>query len=133
MIVHTQRFSFREGTGAQKQAEVLALIRRTVSVEATAFGAVGRGLGAPEEGYTHGLVVAFDDLDALERYLYDPVHLAGDPEILPYYGRMRVGPAITDDPDPDLLAKIGALHEAKLAKYPEWAALMDSIPEVRIF
>ncbi|RBO85519.1 Dabb family protein [Nocardia puris] len=96
-------------------------------------GAVGRGLGAPEEGYTHGLVVAFDDLDALERYLYDPVHLAGDPEILPYYGRMRVGPAITDDPDPDLLAKIGAPHEAKLAKYPEWAPLMDSIPEVRIF
>ncbi len=48
--------------------------------------------------------------------MYDPVHLAGDPEILPHYGKLHVGLAV---------------YEGKLARYPEWARLMAAIPEVR--
>ncbi|WP_281004669.1 hypothetical protein [Nocardia veterana] len=39
---------------------------------------------------------------------------------------------MTDDPDPELGAKIMAINERKLAAYPEWAELMASIPEVRV-
>jgi hypothetical protein len=33
--------------------------------------------------------------------------------------------------DPDLAAKIAALHERKMAKYPEWGDLMATIPDMR--
>lgn len=36
-------------------------------------------------------------------------------------------------PDPALRDKIRAPHEAKPAKYPEWARLMQIVPEVQIF
>ncbi|MFC3964767.1 Dabb family protein [Nocardia jiangsuensis] len=132
MIVHTLRFSFRPETTDDQRERVLALMRRTASVESVSFGTVGQGLG-DADGYTHGYVVGIADLAALERYLHDPVHLAGDPEIVPHFARLAVGPDVSDDPDPALQAKIEALSAAKIAKYPEWAALMGTIPEVRIY
>jgi hypothetical protein len=33
----------------------------------------------------------------------------------------------SDDHDPDIGAKVFALHQAKVAKYPEWGRLVDSI------
>lgn len=132
MIVHTLRFSFRPETTDEQREHVLALLRRTASVESVSFGTVGRALG-DADGYTHGYVVGLADLAALERYLHDPVHLAGDPEIVPHFARLGVGPDISDDPDPELQAKVEALSAAKMAKYPEWAALLATIPEVRIF
>ncbi|MEV0360414.1 Dabb family protein [Nocardia sp. NPDC050697] len=132
MIVHTLRFSFRPETTAEQRERVLALLRRTASVESVSFGTVGRSFG-DADGYTHGYVVGIADLAALERYLHDPVHLAGDPEIVPHFARLGVGPEVSDDPDPELPAKIEALNAAKIARYPEWAALLATIPEVRIY
>ncbi|MBU3061749.1 Dabb family protein [Nocardia sp. NEAU-G5] len=130
MIAHLLRFAFRADTTEAQQARVLDLMRRTASVDSVSFSTVGRHVGDPEAGYTHGLLVGIADLDALERYMYDPVHLAGDPEIIPFLARLHVGPEITDDGDPHLGAKIAEMHRGKVARYPEWDRLMNSIPEV---
>ncbi|WP_067810874.1 Dabb family protein [Nocardia beijingensis] len=132
MIVHQLRFKFREGTTEEEKDAVLALMRRTASVESVSFSTVGQHLGDPSEGLTHAYCVGLADLDAVERYMYDPVHLAGDPQIIPHLDTLIIGPDASDDPDPDLGAKLQALHERKVAEYPEWGRLMETIPNVRM-
>ncbi|MEV0759112.1 Dabb family protein [Nocardia sp. NPDC050435] len=132
MIVHQLRFKFREGVTEQELESALAVLRRTAAVDSVEFAVVGQHLGDPAEGLTHAYCVGLADLDAVRRYMDDPVHLAGDPELIPYLDTLVIGPDTSDDPDPELGAKLGALHEDKLARYPEWAALMASIPQVRI-
>lgn len=131
MIVQFMRFAFREESTDEQKTRALALIRRTAAVEPVAFSTVGRLLGDPADGFTHGYSFGLADLDAFERYMYDPVHLAGDPEILPHYAKLHVGLAVSDDPDPELAAKITSVYQGKLARYPEWERLMAAIPEVR--
>ncbi|MFE3228403.1 Dabb family protein [Nocardia sp. NPDC059228] len=130
MIVHVLRFRFRDESTEQQRAEVLAAMRRTASVESVSFATVGQSLGDPAEGLTHAYCVGIEDLAALERYLHDPVHLAGDPEIAPHFAKLVIGPDISDDPDPELSDKIKALHLRKVEMYPEWEQLMAAIPEV---
>ncbi|WP_330252501.1 Dabb family protein [Nocardia sp. NBC_00565] len=133
MIVHLLRFAFREETTEEQKAEVLALMKRTASVESVSFATVGQNLGDASEGLTHAYCVGIEDLAAMERYMHDPVHLAGDPHIVPHFAKVVIGPDVSDDPDPELRTKIMALNEAKLAKYPDWARQMATIPDVRIF
>ncbi|RJO70151.1 Dabb family protein [Nocardia panacis] len=132
MIIHTLRFRFRDETTAAEQAEVLDLMRRTSAVASARFGTVGQCLGDPAAGFTHAYCVGIDDLAALERYMHDPVHLAGDPQIIPHLAKLAIGPDVSDDLDPDLGAKILALHQRKMRMYPEWAARMATIPEVSV-
>ncbi|MGA4837735.1 Dabb family protein [Streptomyces sp. G45] len=132
MIVHTLRFAFKEGTTPEQQDRVLALMRRTASVESVSFAAVGQSLGDPAEGLTHAYCVGIEDLTAVERYMYDPVHLAGDEEILPHLARISIGPDLSDDMTPDLGARLMALHERKAAAHPEWAAQLAPLVEMRI-
>ncbi|MFE9582412.1 Dabb family protein [Nocardia sp. NPDC006044] len=133
MIVHLLRFGFRDETTDEQKAEVLALMRRTASVESVSFSTVGQNLGDNSAGLTHAYCVGIKDLAALERYMHDPVHLDGDPRIIPHVAKIAIGPDVSDTPDPALREKIMALHEAKLAKYPDWAQLMQTVPEVQIF
>ncbi|QIS10401.1 Dabb family protein [Nocardia arthritidis] len=131
MIVLIRRFRFRDELTEDEKAETLRLIRRTVTLGSARFGIVGQCLGDRTDGCTHAYSTGFDDLAALETYLYDPVHLAGDPDIVPHYAKLVLGPDVSDDPDPDLAAKIMAIHDRKLAAYPDYAELMAGIPEVR--
>lgn len=130
MIVSTLRFSFRDGTTEEK-AEVLAAMRRTSTVESAAFGVVGQDLGDPADGFTHTYCAGVADLAALERYLHDPVHLKGDSTVLPRLARLSAV-RFSDDMDPGLGEKIMVLHLKKVAQYPEWGRLLDSIPDVHI-
>ncbi|WP_431957229.1 Dabb family protein [Nocardia lijiangensis] len=132
MIVHLLRFAFRDEATEKQKADVLAAMRRTAAVESVSFSAVGQHLGDPAAGYTHGYCVGIADLAALERYMHDPVHLAGDPGIIPHLAKLAIGPDVSDDMDPDLGAEIMAMHERKLAMYPDWARLMETIPDVRV-
>lgn len=127
MIVNLLRFRFRDDAAEADREAVLDAMRRTASVESAAFGAVGRDLGDPAEGYTHAYCVGVEDIAALEEYLHDPVHLAGDEVILPGLARLSAV-RFTDDADPETGAKIVALHLAKLAKYPDWARQLNAIP-----
>ncbi|MBE3013571.1 Dabb family protein [Microbispora sp. NEAU-D428] len=131
MIVNILRFNFRDGTTDEEKEEVLAAMRRTASVESVAFSSVGQDLGDPSDGYTHAYLAAVEDLAALERYMYDPVHLEGDPHILPRLARLSAV-RLSDDLDPGLHEKITAMHLKKVATYPEWGRLLDAIPNDRV-
>ncbi|GAB3465023.1 Dabb family protein [Actinophytocola sediminis] len=131
MIVNIVRFRFKDTTTDTVRAEVLAAMRRTASVESVAFATVGQDIGDPAEGYTHAYLAAVEDLAALDRYFYDPVHLNGDADILPHFARLTTL-QLSDDPDPELGAKIGAMHLKKVAAYPEWGRLLDAIPDVNV-
>jgi len=78
MIVNILRFRFKDGVSDEEKAEVLAAMRRTASLESVAFGVVGPDFGGAAAGFTHSYLAAVPDLAALERYMHDPVHLAGD-------------------------------------------------------
>ncbi|MFJ8844245.1 Dabb family protein [Streptomyces cyaneofuscatus] len=127
MIVHMLRFDFKDGTTEEQKARVLGLMRRTASVESVSFATVGQSLIGPGDGFSHAYCVAIEDLEALERYMHDPVHLEGDDEILPHLARIAIGPDASDDMDTELDAKIMALHEEKTTLYPEWAARLEPL------
>lgn len=122
MIVHMLRFAFKDGTTKEQKARVLTLMRRTASVESVSFATVGQSLADPADGFTHAYCVGIKDMAALEQYMHDPAHLAGDPEIMPHLARIAIGPDLSDDMNPALSDQIMALHEKKAARYPEWAA-----------
>ncbi|MFF1697069.1 Dabb family protein [Streptomyces sp. NPDC058257] len=127
MIVNILHFSFKDGTTEEEKAEALAAMRRTSTVESASYGTVGQDLRLPDDGFTHTYCVGVEDLDALERYMHDPVHIAGDFVIIPRLGRLSAH-RLSDDLDPEMGSKVTALHERKVAKYPEWGQLLDSIP-----
>ena len=131
MIVIVQRFAFRDGVPEDERDEVVAAMRRTAGVGSVAFRTVGRDIGDPAEGFTHAYLAGITDLDALREYFYDPVHLAGDHYILPRLARLS-SVRFTDDPDPDLTARIEALFREKVAAHPEWGVLLDAIPDVHL-
>ena len=126
MIINLLRFSFKPGVTEEEKMQVLAAMRRTASVESVAFSTVGRDLGEPSEGFTHAYLTAIPHLDALRRYMHDPVHLKGDELIL---GRLAKLAAVrlSDDPDPGLGRAIYAMHERKVEAYPDWGREVDSL------
>ena len=65
-------------------------------------------------------------MDALERYLHDPVHLQGDEIIL---NRLAALSAVrlSDDLDPDLRQAIYARHARKVELYPEWGREVEAL------
>jgi hypothetical protein len=131
VIVNILRFSFKDGTTEEEQAEVLAAMRRTSTVESASFGVVGQDLGDPASGFTHTYCVGVEDLAALERYMHDQVHLDGDLVILPRLARLSAV-RLSDDPDPGLGEKVMAIALAKVAKYPEWGEALEAIPETSL-
>ncbi|WP_263166195.1 Dabb family protein [Streptomyces sp. SCSIO ZS0520] len=126
MIVNLQRFSFKPGVSEEEKAEVLAAMRRTGSVESVAYSAVGQDLGDPADGFTHAYLAAVPDLDALERYMHDPVHLAGDEVILPRLARQSAV-RLADDPDPELRQAVFAIYDRKVRKYPAWGRQVEAL------
>jgi Stress responsive A/B Barrel Domain len=125
MIVHVLRFSFKEGTSDDELAAIEAALKRLASSEAASFSVVGQDLGTPD--YTLAYCVAFEDLAALERYmLHEPTHIAADRAILPHVANLAAVD-LSDDRDPELGAKIAALHQHRLATDPEFAELLRSV------
>jgi Stress responsive A/B Barrel Domain len=114
VIVNLLRFGFKDGTTEEEKAEVLAAMRRTAGVDSVSFSVVGQDLGDPAEGYTHAYCVGIEDLSALERYLYDQVHLDGDFVIIPRLTRLSAV-RLTDDADPELGGKIATMHLKSLS------------------
>ncbi|MFF1821765.1 Dabb family protein [Kribbella sp. NPDC058245] len=119
MFVNVLRFRFKEGVSDEEQAEVLAAMRRTASLESSAFGVVGADLGDPAEGFTHAYLSAIPDLEAFRRYTWDPVHLAGDELILDKIETMRA--VRFSDDDPAISQAMYAEVAAKQERYPEWS------------
>jgi hypothetical protein len=125
VILNVLRLTLKDDTTAEQRDDVLAALRRTASLPWVSFSSVGPDFADPT-GLTFGYVVAIEDLEALEKYMHDPVHLSGDQVILPRVARLSAV-RFCDDDDPDIGAKVFALHQAKVAKYPEWGWLVESI------
>jgi hypothetical protein len=126
MIVNLLRIRFADGVSVEEQEEVLAVMRRTASLESVAFGAVGADFGDPADGFTHAYLAAIPDLPALERYMHDPVHLAGDELILDKLARMSAV-RFSDDGDPEVGKAVYDLHVRKTEQYPEWAVRISEL------
>jgi hypothetical protein len=123
VILNVLRLTLKDDTTDDQRADVLAALRRTAGLPWVSFSSVGPTFDDP---LSFGYVVAIKDLDALEHYMHDPVHLAGDEVILPRVARLSAV-RFSDDDDRDIGAKVFALHQAKVAKYPEWGRPVDSI------
>jgi hypothetical protein len=120
MITNILRFQFRNDVNEEERRQALKVITRTASVEAVAFSSIGQYFG--EDDYTHAYCVSLRDIAALDRYLHEPVHRAGDFQFIPLLARLS-RMMVSDDPDPDLTAKIQECWSA--AVDPEWKALFD--------
>jgi hypothetical protein len=125
MILNVLRLTLKDDTNAEQRADVLAALRRTAGLPWVAFSSVGPEFTDPT-GLTIGYAVAIDGLANLEKYMHDPVHLSGDDVILPRVAGLAAV-RFADDDDPDIGAKVFALHQAKVAKYPDWGRLVESI------
>jgi hypothetical protein len=128
MIISAQRFRFKPDVSDEQKSRAIAAITAVSQVASVSFAVVGQDLGDPADGFTHGYLVAIADLPALERYFDDPVHAAGDRAFLPLVEKLS-GTGISDDLDPDLRAKVVALHSQRIARDPEYAELLGAIPE----
>lgn len=126
MIINLLRFSFEPGVPEREREQVLATMRRTASVESAVFSTVGPDLGDPAEGFTHAYLAAIPDLDALERYLHDPVHVRGDEYILPRLAKLYAV-RFSDDANPVLPQQIYAIHRRKVEMYPEWGTAVEAL------
>ena len=119
------RLTLKDDTTAEQSADVLAALRRTAGLPWVAFSSVGPEF-TDASGLTFGYAVAIEGLANLEKYMHDPVHLSGDDVILPRVARLSAV-RFSDDDDPDVGAKVFALHQAKVAMYPDWGRVLESI------
>ncbi|MEI8408206.1 MULTISPECIES: Dabb family protein [unclassified Kribbella] len=126
MIVNLLRIRFADGVSVEEQEGVLAVMRRTASLESVAFGAVGADFGDPADGFTHAYLAAIPDLPALERYMHDPVHLAGDDLILDKLAKLSAV-RFSDDGDPEVGKAVYDLHVRKTEQYPDWAVRINEL------
>jgi hypothetical protein len=126
VIVNLLRIRFKDGVTAEEQEEVLAVMRRTASLESVAFGAVGKDFGNPADGFTHSYLAAIPDLEALERYMHDPVHIGGDEVILDKLEKMSAV-RFADDSDPAIGKAVYGIAAAKMQQYPDWARRIDEL------
>jgi hypothetical protein len=126
MIINLLRIRFKDGVTVEEQEEVLAVMRRTASLESVAFGAVGKDFGNPADGFTHSYLAAIPDLESLERYMHDPVHISGDELILDKLEQMGAV-RFTDDSDPAVGKAVYDIAARKMEQYPAWARRIDEL------
>ncbi|WAS89741.1 Dabb family protein [Nannocystis punicea] len=110
MILNVLRFSFKDGAGPEGRTRAMAAPRRTAAMESVSFAVIGQDLGDPAQGFTRAYCVGIADLPALQRYLDDPVHRAGDLVFAPLVARLaRV--ALADDAEPALACPLRGCAE----------------------
>jgi hypothetical protein len=122
VIVNVLLLTLKDNITDEKRAEVLGALRRTASLDSVSFSSVGEDF-SDASGRTIGYVVGIADIAALERYMHDPLHIAGDDIILPWVAR---GSAIRFADDP-LAEQVSAVAAAKVAKYPGWGRRVEQI------
>ncbi len=122
VIINMLLLTLKDDITDDKRSEVLAALRRTASLESVSFSSVGEDF-TDSSGRTIGYVVGIADIAALERYMHDPLHIAGDDIILP---RVARGSAVRFSDEP-LGEQVYAVAAAKAAKYPEWGRRVEEI------
>src|SRR5882757_11223561 len=128
MIAHVLRFRFKDGTSEEDFAVSMNALRRTGQMSTVSFAVVGQYSGSAGDGYTHSAVFGLADLEALERYMYEPAHREADFIVHPHMAKLDVFD-ISDEGEPDIAAKIMDIQRQRLAADPELAQLLGIVAE----
>ncbi len=124
MILHSTRMSIRpdaDPTEVEEAVESLGNQGRVIpSVQSFV---VGRDYGGD---YDIGATYLIKDLDGYWEYLIHPAHHHSDMIGLPLVDRM-VSYDVVDDDDPDMGAKIAALHQRRYENDPELTRLVSEL------
>lgn len=126
MIYHGNRFTIKPGVAPEQVEEALESLRNQGRV----IPSVTSFVVGPDHGgeYDYGAVFVLEDLDGYWEYLVHPAHLNTDRVGLPLVDKF-VSFDITDDEDPQMGAKIAALHQKRYDSDPELTKLVSDLGE----
>jgi hypothetical protein len=105
----------------QRGLELLRTLGRELDV--VEFWLVGRDFGGEFE---YGALYALKDIDAYRTYMFAPLHRQIDEAGLPLVAKIT-SQDLTDDPDPQIGAKIAEVHAARLAGDPGLVDLVEGL------
>ncbi|WP_020672441.1 Dabb family protein [Amycolatopsis nigrescens] len=126
MIYHCIRFTLKPGISEEDKAAGLAQMGEHIhTIPAIKARVVGPDFGGE---YEYGAVSLIEDVAGYEEYMNHPAHLAMDRAGLPLVDRF-VSFDITDDPDPEVGAKIAEIHRRRFTEIPDIAELVSDLGE----
>jgi hypothetical protein len=112
MIYHQVRMSIRKDAPQDQLDTALNYLRRMgQEIDVVEFFCVGRDFGGE---FDYGAMYALKDIDAYKTYMLAPLHQETDRAGLPLVDNM-ISQDLTDDPDPDIGAKIAKIHSDRFA------------------
>jgi hypothetical protein len=118
---HTVRFDIRPNADSAELDRVLGMMRQLgEKLEVVESYVVGPDLS---EEYDVGATYVIRGYDGYRAYLYDSLHLEIDKAGLPLVQSM-VSFDITDDTDPQAMAKIAEIHRRRIDEVPGLAELL---------
>ncbi|MEV6235094.1 Dabb family protein [Lentzea sp. NPDC051838] len=126
MIYHGNRFTLRQDASPEQIEEALESLRNQGRVIPSVKSfVVGRDYGGEFEW---GATFVIEDLEGYWEYLIHPAHRNTDRVGLPLVDKF-VSFDITDDEDPEMGAKIAALHQKRYDADPELTKLVSDLGE----
>jgi hypothetical protein len=124
MIYHSTRMTFKPGVPPEKQKEVVESLRNQGRmVPSVKAFIVGHDIGGE---YEIAATYVIEDLDGYWEYLMHPSHHHTDMIGLPV-GDKFVSYDVVDDDDPDMAAKIAALHQRRYDGDAELTKLVSDL------
>jgi hypothetical protein len=125
MITHVNRMTFRPEVTEQQRADGLELLRRQGSeIPAVTSWSVGPDVGGD---YEYGAVFVLADIEGYWEYLMHPAHFESEKSGLSLIAKFESFD-ITDDPTPDIRARIAELHARSYRENPAIAELVAQVP-----
>ncbi|MFC3450515.1 Dabb family protein [Amycolatopsis speibonae] len=126
MIYHCNRLTLRPDASPEQVEEALESLRNQGRVIPSVKSfVVGRDFGGD---YEWGAVFALEDLEGYWEYLIHPAHRNTDRVGLPLVDKF-VSFDVTDDPDPEMAAKIAELHQRRYDNDAELTKLVSDLGE----
>lgn len=124
MIYHCIRFTVKPGVPEEdKKAALEQMRRRSQAIPSIKSHIVGPHIGGE---YDYGAVTVLEDLEGYEEFMNHPAHLEMDRVGLPLVDKF-VSFDITDDPDPEVGAKIAEIHRRRFDTVPDIADLVAGL------
>ena len=112
MIYHQVRLAVKKDAPSDQLETALGLLRRMgEEIDVVESYCVGRDFGGD---FDYGAMYALKDIDAYRTYMLAPLHQETDRAGLPVVDNM-ISQDLTDDPDPDVGAKIAKIHSDRFA------------------
>jgi len=130
MITHIVRMSIRtdaseEQIGAAMQRMAEASAQMSAETTGTTAGVFGRDFGDTFDFAAVSTVATIEDYESMMNH---PAHLEVDRAGLPLVDRFH-SIDITDDPDPEIGAKIADIHRRRFERHPDLLDLVHSVDD----